>query len=502
MEISRRISRLAGIVAAVLIGTAGISMHGVTTKEMEQAKATAALWYLRYANDGSDYLEKLNPATVGELEKSLKAKEKENIKAFKAVKTPSDYSGWDKEKLVEYWTVTFFKSPGLSEKGVIARSRVRKKLSAMSVSAPAPETPAPAQEVGGEAPQLPESAPVDGVNGEKPAADTATPALPSAEQVIEDAGQLEDSLALASDMASKAKSEGEKSNGSTWIYVVVLLLLVGVVVWLVIFASKTMQNQNRPDADTESPRDKETDKRHNKRSEGARAVMPVEEEDEEIVVATRIKSDAGLREKFARSLAQKDEEINGLQREIHGLREECLRLGEENGRLSSDLASANREVEALRGRLKAATAVTSATAGRVNPRAQVPADASDVEVNARPVASRPAPRPASETSEIYLGRVNSKGLFVRADRQPVEGKSMYVLVTQDGFTGSYRVLQRPAAIEMGLENPGHYLAGGCFAIDIEDTEGATSIRTLSAGTAIFEEGCWRVLRKARIEYVD
>lgn len=478
---------VAGMLALASAGAP--AAHAVSNKDMEQAKATTALWYLRYVNNGSDYLEKLNPEDLASLKKSLKTKEQENIKAFEAVKTPTDYASWDKDKLVEYWSVTFFNSKGLDDKGRAAKSRVRKKLQQMQVSAPSADAPAPAPEEA--APQLPESAPQAG--------DTLSqqPALPTGEEVMNDVSALEDSLALAGVPEEEgAKSKKDSGNSATWIYVIALLVLVGVVVWLVIFASKTMQN--RPAVEDE---DSDQESRRERRSSRKRED---EEEVEEIVrvASPGISQESGLREKFARSLAAKEEEIRGLNREVHDLREECLKLGEENGRLSSDLSMTQRELEALRGRLKAASAVTSASsaAGR-----QAAADAPTA---GRQAAAEAAPRQGGsaaesaprEASEIFLGRVNSKGLFVRADRQPVEGKSMYVLITQDGFTGSFRLLQKPYVIETALENPRHYLSGGCVAIDLDDTAGVTAIRTLSAGTAVFEEGCWRVLRKSKIAY--
>ena len=67
-----------------LLGTP-FTASAVTDKEMEQARTIATKAYLRYANDGSGYLDKLNPKTMAELEKNLKPKEKENLKAFKAI---------------------------------------------------------------------------------------------------------------------------------------------------------------------------------------------------------------------------------------------------------------------------------------------------------------------------------------------------------------------------------------------------------------------------------
>ena len=85
----------------------------VTDKEMDEARALTAKAYLRYVNNGSDYLDNLNPKSMAELTAKLKTKEKENIKAFNAVKTPTDYASWDKDRLVQYWSSDFFKASGL-----------------------------------------------------------------------------------------------------------------------------------------------------------------------------------------------------------------------------------------------------------------------------------------------------------------------------------------------------------------------------------------------------
>lgn len=483
-----RHTRLLAIVLVALCGASGLTLNAVSSKEMEQARATAALWYLRYANNGSDYLEKLSPESVGELEKSLKAKEKENIKAFKAVKIPSDYAAWDKEKLVEYWSVTFFKSPGLDEKGIVARSRVRKKVQAMSVAAPVSTAKQSAEDAPKEdppAPELPESAPASGA-GTEPVA-----ALPSGSEVIEDMQRQEDSLmAVAGDAAAQDSASKKKSgSSSTWIYVLALGVLVGIVVWLVIFASRTMQNQSSRKTDEDLPRDEEDEETPLVAGGGAMSVP--EEEEEPVVVAPQLKNESSIREKYVRNIASKEEKIIALNREIHDLRDDNLRLREENSRLASDVNKLERANADLQSRLRDALAgaTSDRDAGESRRSGSDARRVEPVEVQSR-----------EETNEIYLGRVNSKGLFVRADRRPVEGKTMYILRTQDGFTGSYRLLQKPFVIEAGLENPRHYLSGGCVAVDIDDTDGARSIRTLSAGTAVFEDGCWRVLRKSKIAY--
>lgn len=462
-------------VAALMVIISSLAIfdaRAVTDKEMEQARTIAAQAYLRYANDGSGYLDDLKPATtMSELEKNLKTKEKENIKAFKAIATPKDYASWDKAKLVEYWSVTFFNSPGLTDKGKAARNRVKKKVGAMNVSvpaAPAAEKPA-AAEPAAATPATPatENAAENAADANAGAAETQ---LPPAEEIISEA--TDTTVVAIEDLPHEKKSS---SNASTWIYVVALLILVGVVIWLVIFASKTMQGEGG----------KNDSRNNDDLSDGSAiaddAVAYVAEDDSEQPVAVR-------REQRELLSAAGGRDTAAMEREIHDLRDECLRLGEENGRLTSDLADARRELEALRGRLKAANAVTSA--------------ASATGVRQRAAAEkREEVAPKQPEREIFLGRVNARGLFVRADKVPVAEKSVFVLVTQDGYTGSFRVIQSTEVVSMALDNPEYYLAGGCSAPNLNDTDEAEGIKTLQAGTAIFESGCWRVLRKSKIQYV-
>ena len=131
--------KLIAIFAAFVFSS--ISCFAVTDKEMEQARTIATKWYLRYANDGSGYLDEINPKTMAELEKALKTKEKENIKAFKAIPNPAGYQSWDKQQLIDYWSVTAFKTKGLIEKGRQGGNRAKKFISNMTIAPPAAEKP-------------------------------------------------------------------------------------------------------------------------------------------------------------------------------------------------------------------------------------------------------------------------------------------------------------------------------------------------------------------------
>ncbi len=136
-------SILRTLLPAVMAIAITVPALAVSDNEMEQARTIAAKMYLRYANNGSGYLDDVKATNMADLQKVLKKKEQENIKAFLSIPVPKDYAQWDKAKLVEYWSATAFNAPGLIEQGQGAKSRVRKQIEAMTVSAPAAQ-PTPA----------------------------------------------------------------------------------------------------------------------------------------------------------------------------------------------------------------------------------------------------------------------------------------------------------------------------------------------------------------------
>ncbi len=416
----------------------GVS-HAVTQEEMEQARTIAAKTYLRWANDGSGYLDEISPRTMSELEKSLKAKEKENIVAFKAIKTPADYASWDKDALVKYWSETFFSQPGLTEKGKAARNIVKRKVSAMTVTAPSVQSE-PAATPAAETPKA-----TDVADPSKPAEAGSAGHENVAAALAEDASEVAAEVAAVDSAVIVAEqADSRKSNGaSVWIYILVLCVLVGVVIWLVIFASKTMKN-------AEEFSEVKAKERHPENDEVA---------GNETLVSQSVTESVAAESERVRELVESEAK---LKREVMRLREENLRLVEECERLKIDKATPE-------------VAVVSET-------------------------EQPRRRRSAATREIYLGRVNAKGLFVRADRNMTPGKSVYRLTTTDGFTGTYRVVTDEEMVDTMLDNPLEYLSGGCVAKDLEDTDGMMEIVTESAGTAIFEDGCWRVLRKAKIAF--
>ncbi|MCM1376926.1 MAG: hypothetical protein NC097_04725 [Clostridium sp.] len=474
MSLKRTTSLHRIALAALLFCGFSLSMMGVTKEEMEKARAISAKIYLRWANNGSDYLDKQNPSNVSDLQ--LREKEKTNIKAFLSIPLPSDYSSWDKKKLVEYWSSTALSTSGLNADGVRsgAKKAIRSALNAMSVAEPAPEAEAPAKE--------PEA-----VDTPKVAEDLPQEVEQLTEVVTEEIDTI-DSAAVNDSLQIPAKKE----SSSTWIYVVALALLVIAVIVLVVYASKNMNKGNS----TDEPHERGT--RHkaepnvsepaNRKEEvykpSARNTSTIPT-DSYVVTATEPEGDTSsrMREKFAETLAAKQEEIRMLSRRVESLAAENKSLAEENERLQLEADRLRKEKDDLLVAGHPATPAPGTT------------------------ASTPFSSKASTTPEpgrprvIYLGRVNTNGIFVRADRSLNPGNSIYTLETTDGFTGTFRVADHSSVYDLVFPRPQEMLSGGCVAMDITDTKGRSRIETESPGTAIFEDNCWRVVRKARIRYI-
>lgn len=385
-------------IALLLAVATALPAVAVTTQEMEKARAITAQCYLRYANDGSGYLDELDPASLADLEKSLKPKEKENIKTFKQLAAfPPDYQKWGKDELVKYWSQTFFASSQVPADARRAKPRVARRLSAMTVSAP-------------------EIAEV-----QQPAAEAAESIVaPQVEAIPAAPADVADTALEAAEEEAAPVSDSGSSDATTWIYIAILVVVVIVVICLVVYAMNAMKGRS-----SETDRDD---------AEGSSA--EIEE----------------LRDKLARTISEKNAEIEDLRQ----------RLADTEGRLA--------EAE-LRLRREASSAY-----------------------RARTVSGRPE-------REVYLARANARGIFVRADSQFSMGNSIFRLVTSDGLTGTFTVIDDPSVFEVALMMPADYLLNACSGRNLQLSSGMREIVTDTPGTAVFEDGRWRVTRKAAIHYL-
>lgn len=416
-----------GLIAAMCFP---LIAFAVTQKEMEQARTIAAKSYLRYANDGSGYLDDLNPTTMDELEASLKTKEKENIKAFKAIPVPSDYQNWDKDKLVEYWAVTAFQNKGLLEKGRGGRIRARSLINKMTIAPPQKEN------------SVAQAAKADNVAVQN------TSSVPTADTANNPVSQLdslkarEKALLSEEEILDDEDINVDKAYNYTWVYIMILVILVGVVVALVVYAANVMKRNGS-------------------------SVMGIGKDNR------NVQQNNEALEHLESTIADKDVEISMLKKKLEAAEQK-------NADFKKKLDSLTEEITILKS---ARSSVPTENHKKEEPSAE--------NVSAK-----------SNLRTIYLGRANNKGIFVRADRTLNVGHSVFILDTTDGFSGSFRVADSPAAWSLALSNPEEYLATACNGHNLMDTSDAERIVTETAGTAVFEGGCWRVIRKARIRYLS
>lgn len=449
---------------AVAMVTA-IPSFAVSDKEMEQARAIAAKHYLRYANNGSDYLDKINPSSVNELSKSLKAKEKENIKSFNAVAVPKDYASWDKKKLVEYWSSTFFRSPGLKEDGKKCLGILAKNLNKISVAASSPDSnvaQAPKDEASATpvvdthsaaAPAQPSSQPSNPTPDSKESAEVAN----NESEVDAEVAQV---VAQADADAGLADEQPRKSSNTGW-YIGILVILVGVVIWLVMYASKSM---------------KET---------GA-ALSENKAGEKEIREAKRVAKEEQnkMREQYANSLISKNEEIKQLKSQTETLEKELDAARRESDALRRELNDAKKELSGLRHVHSEQSPATSV---------QKPQPAQ------KPQASKP--RPGALPPVVFLGYVNQRGLFVKAFRTLNVESTVYRMDIPDGQHGLFRVVNDPDILDRLLSDTAQWLEGGCVIENPEDADIAVEIVTLQPGEAVFADNTCRVTKKARIKFI-
>lgn len=460
--------RLVYIITILIATWQTLPVLAITDKEMEQARVIATQTYLRYANDGSGYLDNLHPSTMAELEKNLKTKEKDNIKAFKAIPVPSGYSSWDKQKLIDYWTTTAFAHAGLEKKGLqAAKSAARKKLNSMKVSSPQPaaaqpsSTTPPSEAKPAATPEQPKQAAPTQPENKNPEVKTSPVNSDSLR------AEIDESKALAEVAIAEEEPMIPKEKSNTWIYVVVLCILVAVVVALVVFASNVMKKS---------------------------AAAPL------------IKAD--------------DSEKNNLEKSLNKANSRVEELEHQNQQLMKRVEALTAEITKLRARPSQPQTTQAPIQGIPYPKTsstteqQRPVKESETGVSALEAHESPKQQGASASAQhqqprqttphavrtIYLGRANAKQIFVRADRSFNPGNSVFRLDTSDGLAGSYKVVSDPSVIELVRQHPAEMLGSACVGPDLGNTESLQAIVTDSAGTAIFEGGRWIVLRKAKIHY--
>ena len=397
------------------------SAMGVTREEMEQARTITAQAFLRYMNNGSDYLDKLSPTRVSELKKHLKEKELQNLKTFESIAYPKIdiYKNWDKAQLLEFWGTTFFADPKVPQQAQGAKRQVKSKINSMSVAqSEAVETETIESQ--------PKQEPTDAAQEAQRIIDSITRAdsiaaeaaiLEATNEVVQEE-LASDSIATEETTVEEDEESVKSKRSPTLIYSLILIVLVIIIAALVVYAVKGIQKANKQAV--RKNEDDDTDS--------------ADEEDDDNDI-------------HKETIDEKDREIASLKAEIDRLNNVILRM---NDRLSDAI--------------------------------------SEISPNQRP------------TRTIYLAYANSKNVFVRADSVYNEDYSIFKLVTSDGITGSFSIIENPIAIKLALSLPISILKNSCQSEDMHHDNWCKQIITENAGTAIFENGRWIVKRKADINF--
>lgn len=423
---------------AALVAASSLATWGATPEQMEKAKAAAYKACLRNMNNGSDYLDKLKPGSVSELEGKLKSKEKENIAKLKGVRIPdeSEYASWDKAQFDKYWSETFVKATPVTTKG-FCTTQVKSAISGISVTK---QEVKPKTQTAPEGVQAPKPEPAAAPQAPQPAApSTPEAAEPEVEDVAVESEDVQqgEMAPVPTEAVTPAPVEAPKKKDSNTASIVVLCILVLVVVALVGYALNVMKkNKARQSGRPRSARRAEADYAD---YDTPAATVQSDPEEESPFAAY-----SGFQEPAPSVPDPRDREIERLRSEIASLQSQMRKR-------------------------------QSAPAG---------------------LAGGPVRTPRI----IYLAQANADGVFTRADARYNMGNSIFKLVTTDGVSGSFSVIEDPTVFELALMMPTDFLVNACAGRNLQLSEGARAIVNEASGTAIFEDGRWRVSRKAQIRY--
>lgn len=101
---------------------------------------------------------------------------------------------------------------------------------------------------------------------------------------------------------------------------------------------------------------------------------------------------------------------------------------------------------------------------------------------------------------LYLTKPDANDYFIRTTEAVEIGNSIFELSTNDGVTGTFKVIDNPEVHQFALMMPTENLVRACTGKGIQISNGKTRIVTDREGTARLENGRWHVAVKAIIHY--
>ena len=462
-------------ITALFILLSTFAAGAATPEQMEQGRAIAYKYCLRNMDNGSGYLDQLpKPKTVAELEAKLKGVEKENIQKLKSISIPneSEYASWDKAKFLNYWNNTFVKEANAKSKFAssvgYARSKMLPALEGITVTVQ--ETPK-AEEPKAEEPKAEETAEQTQQQEEVKESKTIEPTKPA---------ETEEVKTPAAPEPTKKKSDNTAS-------IIVLCVLVVVVVLLVGYALNIMKkNRNRT---SDKPRSRRTDyEEEDEEEDDDNEEEPIEDPRRQPVRRQPRTQTTTISDRYISRRQQEEqsryasEGRQSFSTVLNDPEDESPFAAYSNFEPEPEPIPDSRDREIAR--LKAEIAALQSQNGR-----RVDAD-----------MPRHTPSYHRRTRIIYLTEANIEGIFKGAAAKYISGRSIFKLVTTDGVSGSFSVIEDPTVFDIALEMPRDFLASACIGHNLLNTRGANPIINEASGTAIFEDGRWKVIRKAQISY--
>ncbi|EJP33613.1 hypothetical protein HMPREF1146_1632 [Prevotella sp. MSX73] len=102
-------------------------------------------------------------------------------------------------------------------------------------------------------------------------------------------------------------------------------------------------------------------------------------------------------------------------------------------------------------------------------------------------------------TELFAGAPTIDGLFSDVAKKERIGKSLYKLVTADGATATFEMLDTPDALATAMISLSQFVKPVC-KIEGNTTGLLHHVTILERGSAVMENGVWRVIKKAMVRF--
>ena len=109
------------------------------------------------------------------------------------------------------------------------------------------------------------------------------------------------------------------------------------------------------------------------------------------------------------------------------------------------------------------------------------------------------PSQPKRSTEFFLSMPSTDGSWNDVSTVNKPGQCLYVLNSPDGINGTFRVINEPVAVQSILMAVGKYLSPVCRVTNTATQ--VSGIVTDEPGVAVFENGIWRMTKKAVVHYV-